>query len=109
MGQLVIDDIIWKKGESGIQTFNIKDSDGDARNITGKTYTFHFWLPATSPEDKGSGALSLVTPGSGIATYTLAATDTDTAGIYDAEIIENPGTDDLKSKTFKVIILESGP
>lgn len=109
MGEIAVDDVYWKKGELGLQQFEIRDSDGSLRDLTGKTFTFHFWLPADSPVDKGTGSLTLVTPLSGLASYTMVATDSDTVGVYDAELIENPGSDNLKSNTFKVIVEESGP
>ena len=109
MGELLVDDIIWKKGETGDQQFEIHDSDGTLRNLSGNTYTFHFWVPDETPEDKGTGGLSLVDALNGLAKYTLAATDTDTVETYDGEIIENPGSDDLKSNTFTVYVKKAGP
>jgi len=109
MAELIVDDITWKKGEKGKQQFEIHDSDGKLRDLTGNTYTFHFWAPTDTPVDKGTGSVSIVTALSGLAEYTVLAADTDTVEEYFGEIIENPGTDDLKSNTFSVSVERAGP
>lgn len=110
MANLVTGDIIWKKGDRGLQTFNIYESDNiTPRNGTGKTYTFKFWDETADPPSLvGSGTLSAVTAASGIYTYAVTADDTSEVDNYVGELIEDAGTsNELKTDTFKVTVKRS--
>lgn len=106
MAELVVGDILWKKGETGIQTVNIYDSDNITRkDITGITYTFKFWKVG-EVSNKGTAVLTPVTPLSGIATFTVSSGFTDTVEDYLGELV---GDDGEKSNTFDVKVIESAP
>lgn len=107
MGEFIVEDIKWKKGEKGLQSFVLFESDGKTRrNGTGKTYNFAFWKRGAIVV-KGSGSLAATDAPQGEHDYTVLAADTNTIDDYIGEVIENPGTDDLRSETFKVSVEES--
>ena len=105
MGEFIVENVNWKKGETGLQHFILVESDGvTRRNGTGKTYIFSFWKKDAATI-KGTGALSPSDPVQGEHNYTVVAGDTDTEEEYKGELIENPGG--LRSDTFKVFVDES--
>ena len=109
MADLVVEDVHWKKGEQGFQTFIIYDSDGRTpHNLTAHTYTFKFWA-AGAGSLKGSGSLNITSALGGVADYTVLSGDTDTVNDdgYLGEIIETDTN--LKTKTFRVYVLSSAP
>ncbi len=107
MGEFIIEDVNWKKGEGGTQQFILFESDGiTRRDASGKTYNFAFWKRSAAAV-KGSGALSITNPTQGELSYSLAGTDTDTIDNYIGEIIEDPSGNKLRSETFKVFVEES--
>lgn len=107
MVDIVVENVIWKKGEKGIQKFIIFDSDGvTRRNGTGKTYDFSFWK-SRGTVVKGTGALVATNESQGEYSYIVLAANTDTIENYIGEIIENILTDKLRSNTFKVDVEES--
>lgn len=108
MGEFIVENVHWKKGEEGLQHFILYESDGvTRRNGTGKTYNFAFWKrKATSL--KGSGALVPTDIVNGEYDYTVVATDTDTEfDHYLGELIEDPAGTKLRSNTFKVFVAPS--
>ena len=108
MGKFIVDDVKWKKGEEGLQKVNLFESDGiTVRDLTGNTYEFKFWKRGSGILQGGGSAVISGDPLLGILDYTVLATDTDTINNYIGEIIENPGAAELRSETFKVLILES--
>ncbi len=107
MGEFIVEDIHWKKGEQGNQKIINFESDGiTRRDGTGLTYNFFFWKPGAAAT-KGGGALTPVIIAQGEFAYPLGATDTDTIEEYVGELIEDPTGTKLRSDTFKVIIEES--
>ncbi len=107
MGEFIIEDIKWKKGEEGIQHFILFESDGTTRRDgTGNTYTFAFWKRGASSV-KGSGTLVATDTVQGEYDYTVTASNTDTIDDYIGEVIENPASTNLRSETFKVDVEES--
>ena len=105
MGQFIVEDVHWKKGETGLQSFINFESDGiTRRDGTGKTYVFSFWKKNASSV-KGTGALAITDEVQGEYDYTVIAGDTNTINEYKGETIENPGG--LRSDTFRVIVEES--
>ena len=108
MGEFIVEDVKWKKGEEGIQQFILFESDGiTRRNGTGKTYRFDFWIRG-STAIKGGGALVATDTVQGEYDYTVTSIDTDTIlDHYIGEITEDPIGTKLKSETFKVEVEES--
>lgn len=108
MGEFIVADVKWKKGEEGIQQFIIFESDGVTRRIgTGKSYTFSFWIRGAAAV-KGTGALVATDAVQGEYDYTVTAANTDTIlDHYIGEIIEDPTGTKLRSETFKVFVEES--
>ena len=109
MAELLVNDIYWKKGEQGLQNFEIFDSDNvTPRDGTGKTYTFKFWKQGEAAT-KGSGSLVDTDITNGKWQYTVQSTDTDTVENYIGELIEDPAGAALRSNTFYVIVEDSSP
>lgn len=107
MGEFIVGDVIWKKGEEGLQSFILFESDGiTRRDGTGKTYTFAFWKRGTIVV-KGSGALVPTDIVQGEFDYTVLSADTDTINDYIGEVVEDPGGTKLRSETFEVCVEES--
>ena len=107
MAEIIVEDVDWKKGETGVHKFIIFESDGVARRDgTGLSYTFKFWK-ARGTVLKGSGSLTATDEVQGEYDYTVVATDTDTIEKYIGEIIEDPAGDKVKTDTFKVNVAES--
>ena len=107
MAEFIVGDIKWKKGELGLQRFNLFESDGETpRNGTGVTYTFAFWKKGATAV-KGSGSLIAVTPANGEWDYQILATDTDTIDDYIGELIEDPTGAKIRSESFAVSVEES--
>jgi len=108
MGEFIVEDIKWKKGEQGLQHFILFESDGKTRrNGTGKTYNFAFWIRGAAVV-KGSGSLVATDTVQGEYDYSLGTTDTDTVlDHYIGELIEDPASAKLRSETFKVEVEES--
>lgn len=107
MGEFIVDNVVWKKGEQGLQNFILYESDGiTRRNGTGKTYQFNFWKKGTTTLS-GGGALVAINAPQGEYYYIVLATDTDTIDDFIGELIEDPGSAALRSETFDVDIKES--
>lgn len=107
MADLVVSQVVWKKGERGNQRFIIYDSDGVTKHpLTGHSYTFTFWKPGAS-QNKGTGSLTIIDAPNGEAEYAVQTTDTDTADSYEGKIAETDTN--LKTKTFPVLVLPSKP
>jgi len=107
MGEFIVENVRWKKGESGLQEFHLFESDGKTvRDGTGKTYDFAFWKRGATAV-KGTGALTPFDEVNGIHRYSLAGTDTDTIDDYIGEIIEDPAGAKIRSETFQVDVEES--
>ena len=107
MGEFIVEDVAWKKGEEGLQSFILFESDGiTRRDGTGKTYTFAFWKRGATVV-KGSGSLAATDEVQGEYDYTVLAGDTDTIDDYIGEVIEDPGGTKLRSETFEVCVEES--
>ncbi len=107
MGEFIIEDVHWKKGEEGVQQFILFESDGvTRRDATGLSYNFAFWKRGAAAV-KGSGSLAVTNPTQGELSYSIPAANTDTIDNYIGEIIEDPAGNKLRSETFKVIVEES--
>lgn len=107
MGQFIVGNIKWKKGERGKQLFILFESDGvTRRNGTGFDYEFKFWKKGASAT-KGGGSLIAIDAVNGEYEYILTATDTDTVDDYLGEIIEDPNNSKARSETFDVDVEES--
>ncbi len=107
MAQIVVDDVEWKKGETGVQKFIIFESDGiTRRDGSTHSYVFSFWK-SRGTVLKGTGGLVSTDAVQGEYDYTVVASDTNTIDDYVGEIIEDPVGDNLKSNTFKVDVAES--
>ena len=107
MGEFIVDNVKWKKGEQGIQKFVLFESDGiTRRNGTSNTYTFSFWKKGGTAT-KGSGSLTPTDAAQGEYDYTVIAGDTDTIEEYIGELIENPAAEKVRSETFDVEVKES--
>ena len=107
MGEFIVEDVHWKKGEQGVQKFIIFESDGvTRRNGTGLTYSFAFWKDGAATI-KGSGNLNATSAAQGEHDYVLQSTDTDTVYEFLGELIEDPAGTKLRSETFKVIVEKS--
>lgn len=65
--------------------FTMKYNDDSVVNLTGATVKFLTKNTATNTV-KINGTCTLTTPASGIASYTILATDLDTVGVYTAEV-----------------------
>ena len=107
MGEFIVENVTWKKGERGLQSFILFESDGiTRRDGTGNSYTFAFWKRGATAV-KGSGTLAATDEVQGEYDYTVLAADTDTIDDYIGEVIENPGSNNIRSETFKVDVEES--
>ena len=108
MGEFIVEDVHWKKGEQGLQKFVLFESDGiDRRNGSGKSYKFAFWKRGAEVV-KGEGALIAVDEVMGEYNYVVSMGDTDTVlDHYLGELIEDPDDTKLRSNSFKVIVEES--
>ena len=107
MGEFIVEDIAWKKGEEGLQQFILFESDGiTRRDGTGVVYNFAFWKKGAAAV-KGSGVLVAVDEAQGEHSYAVKAVDTDTIDNYIGELIEDPTGTKIRSETFKVIVEES--
>lgn len=107
MGEFIVENVKWKKGEQGIQKFILFESDGvTRRNGSGNTYDFAFWKSGGSAT-KGSGSLTATDAVQGEHDYVVVAGDTDTVDEYIGELIENPGAEAVRSETFDVTVEES--
>ncbi len=107
MGEFIVQNVQWKKGEKGDQQFILFESDGiTRRNGSTLSYEFQFWKKnATSL--KGGGTLIAIDADQGEWSYTVVAGDTDTVEEYIGEIIEEPSGVALRSETFDVDVGES--
>jgi len=107
MGEFIVEDVKWKKGEEGIQQFILFESDGiTRRNGTGKSYNFAFWKRGSTTL-KGSGSLTVTDALQGEHDYVVIPANTNTIDDYIGEIIEDPGGTNLRSETFEVKVEES--
>ncbi len=107
MGEFIVKNVQWKKGEKGDQQFILFESDGvTRRNGTGLAYEFQFWKKNATVL-KGGGALIAVDAAQGEWSYTVIAGDTDTVEEYIGELIEEPLSIALRSETFDVDVSES--
>lgn len=108
MGEFIVEDVVWKKGELGAQQFQLYESDGvTKRDGSGISYTFSFWKRGAQVL-KGTGSLSAVDAVNGLHQYSVQTGDTDTVfDHYVGEIIEDPSGTKLRSETFKVIVEDS--
>ena len=77
-------DFYWKRHDTAptIQV-QLKDSAGNPVDVTGGTVKFLMKGTGGAPKVNASG--TLVTPASGIVSYTPIAADTDTSGTYSVE------------------------
>ena len=66
-------------------THQFTDADGAAVNLTGATIKFSMWLVDGGTAKINAAAAAIVTAATGQVKYTLAGTDTDTAGRYKGE------------------------
>lgn len=107
MAELVVDDITWKKGESGTQNVQVFQSDGIARkNLTGIALTFKMWLPGASA-NKATATCSHTTASSGETAFTVSdSTMTNAVGDFLGEF---SGDDGEKTNTFNVKVKKSAP
>ncbi len=107
MAEIIVENVEWKKGETGIQKFILFESDGvTRRDGTAHSYIFSFWK-SRGAVLKGTGVLVSTDAVQGEYDYTVIATDTDTIDDYIGEVIEDPSVFKLKSNTFKVDVAES--
>lgn len=66
-------------GEDVSITVNVKDTDGNAEDITGMSFSYKVWKGSSAAvltKTTGSG-ITLTTPASGVLTISMADTDTD--------------------------------
>ena len=107
MGEFIVEDVKWKKGEEGIQKFIIFESDGTTRRDgTGESYNFKFWKRGSGIL-QGGGTLVATDTLEGEYNYFVLNADTDTINSYIGEIIEDPSGTKIRSDTFAVIVAES--
>lgn len=107
MGEFIVEDVRWKKGETGIQKFILFESDGvTRRNGTGLSYEFKFWKRGSGILE-GGGAMSQIDAILALYNYSVLAADTDSINNFIGEIIEDPVSTKIKSDTFNVIVAES--
>lgn len=65
--------------------YTLNGADGLPMNLTGATVVFNMRLRSDSSLKVNRGAVTIVTPLSGLVDYAWSATDTNTVGTYDAE------------------------
>lgn len=107
MAELITKDIHWKKGEEGVQKFEIYESDGTTRrNGTGKTYSFKFWNDKTLALE-GTGSLSPTDVTNGKYDLVVFSGFTDVIGDFSGELVEDPSGAKLRSNTFRVYVDKS--
>ena len=90
-------------GDSGFAwQFTLQDNDGNARDLTSATGTFRAQFE-TGTVVVVEGAITLVTPASGICKYTVQSGDFDTPGRYygELEILFSGG----EVSTFEPIVI----
>jgi hypothetical protein len=75
------------------------DEDGTAVNLTGSTITGYKKANSDGTISALDGALALVTPASGIFSWTYGATDVGTVGTYKVQFIATYG-DSTKDKSL---------
>lgn len=108
MGYAVTNNIIWKKGERGIQYFIFYESDGyTKRNVSGKTVKLRIWKDGSTTL-KGDHTLTHVDSVNGKLSHAVTATDTDTVEKYRAELVEDPAGTPHHSNTFDIEVIASG-
>jgi len=98
-----------KKGNYGFTlTFNVKNSDGSAKNLTGYTVTLKVWAPGAASV-KFTGACAVTDAANGVCTYTVASGDFDTVGGYRAELeLTKTGVVE-DTETFPVLVEATAP
>ena len=81
------------------QQITWSDEDGNAVNLTGATITGYKKANSDGTITALDGAFALVTPASGIFTWTYGAADVGTVGRYEVQLIATYG-DSTKDKSL---------
>lgn len=88
----------------------LKDDKGRAVNVTGATILFHMRNAADNTAKVSSGSVTIVTATSGRVRYNWSASNTNTAGIFDAEFqvtFSGGGIETFPNDTYiKVVITD---
>lgn len=97
------------KGDYGYYlNFIVQKSDGTAYDLTGYTITLKVWRAGSPDILIMSGACDIVTAASGICKYLVASGDFDDLGRYEAELELTKVDVKESTKTFEIIMKESG-
>ncbi|MEM2906052.1 MAG: BppU family phage baseplate upper protein [Candidatus Bathyarchaeia archaeon] len=98
-----------KRGNYGFAlTFNVKNSDGSAKNLTGYTVTLKVWASG-SESCKFTGTCTVTDAANGICTYTVANGDFATVGQYLAELeLTKTGVVE-DTETFPILVEATAP
>ncbi len=89
-------------------SFTVKDSAGDAYNLTDYTIKLKVWSAGSPSTLIVDGTCSIVVAASGTCRYLVTATDFTVKGLYSAEL-ELTKTDVIESTTaFTIEVKESG-
>ena len=88
-------------------TFNIKNSDGTAFNLTGYQAYIKAWKPGRSGFVMVSGITTVTSPSGGVCTYLVQANDFVTTEILYAEIQLTQSGVVQSTETFQIIVRES--
>jgi hypothetical protein len=70
-------------------SFTVTDSDGAVVDLTGAQITFKMALQGATTTKVASTSVSIIVATSGTCSYTVASTDLDTIGLYNAELTLN--------------------
>ncbi len=98
-----------KKGNYGfVITFNVKNSDGTAKNLTGYTVTLKVWVLGAASV-KFTGACTVTDASGGVCTYTVAETNFDTVGSYLAELELTRSGVVEDTETFPILVEATAP
>lgn len=86
--------------------FTVQDSSGTAIDLTSSTILFKMAIPFAST-NKINGSCTIVVAADGTCKYTLQSGDTDTGGVYEAELQITYSPTDIataKMDKFHVIV-----
>lgn len=94
------------KGDKGFDlTFNVKDDDDAAVNLSGSTIKFKMEKPGDSTSQI-DGSCVITDASGGVCTYTIGATDLSTVGTYNGELEISFSADHIVTVRNIVVIVK---
>ena len=101
--------LIVPKGDYGFDlNFTVRDSDGDAYNLTGYTIKLKVWSPNNPSILMVNGTCSILVAASGTCKYTVANGDFNSVGnyLFELELTKTGVVESTKTQTL--FVTESG-